>query len=91
MELILMLDTRLTEARNHERRLARNLAGTTLDFRDGEANSPLMFLQQTPTVKSGTISPPRVDLPKFYGNEEEFPEFWAVHETLVQQHEADRY
>ncbi|EYB96851.1 hypothetical protein Y032_0146g2533 [Ancylostoma ceylanicum] len=30
-----------------------------------------------------TIKPPNLTLPKFYGKEEEFPEFWAVFETLV--------
>ncbi|VDL76536.1 unnamed protein product [Nippostrongylus brasiliensis] len=34
-------------------------------------------------VQYSTIPPPRINLPKFYGNEAEWPEFWAIYETLV--------
>ena len=37
--------------------------------------------------KTRTIKPPTITLPKFYGNQEEFPEFWAVYESLI--HEND--
>ncbi|KHJ86836.1 hypothetical protein OESDEN_13400 [Oesophagostomum dentatum] len=30
-----------------------------------------------------SIKPPQATLPKFHGNAEEFPEFWAIFETLV--------
>ena len=30
-----------------------------------------------------SIKPPQATLPKFYGNAEDFPEYWAIFETLV--------
>ncbi|KAL6742934.1 hypothetical protein Aduo_016027 [Ancylostoma duodenale] len=40
--------------------------------------------QSTDSVTScNAIKPPTLMLPKFYGNEEDFPEFWAIYETLV--------
>ncbi|KAK6742872.1 hypothetical protein RB195_010249 [Necator americanus] len=32
-----------------------------------------------------TLKPRQLSLPRFYGDEEEFPEFWAIYETLVDQ------
>ncbi|KAL6738103.1 hypothetical protein Aduo_011689 [Ancylostoma duodenale] len=32
-----------------------------------------------------TLKPKQLKLPRFYGDEEEFPEFWAVFETLVHE------
>ncbi|KAK6764708.1 hypothetical protein RB195_024874 [Necator americanus] len=32
-----------------------------------------------------TLKPKQLRLPRFYGDEEEFPEFWAIYETLVDQ------
>ncbi|KAK6735852.1 hypothetical protein RB195_018854 [Necator americanus] len=31
------------------------------------------------------LKPKQLRLPRFYGDEEEFPEFWAIYETLVDQ------
>uniref|UniRef100_A0A7I4Y857 Reverse transcriptase domain-containing protein n=1 Tax=Haemonchus contortus TaxID=6289 RepID=A0A7I4Y857_HAECO len=30
-----------------------------------------------------SIKPPNISLPKFYGSEEEFPEYWAVYDSLI--------
>ena len=35
------------------------------------------------SVTGRSIKPPQVTLPNFYGNAEEFPEYWAIFETLV--------
>ncbi|EYC10154.1 hypothetical protein Y032_0057g2793 [Ancylostoma ceylanicum] len=35
-----------------------------------------------------TLKPKQLQLPKFYGDEEEFPEFWAVFETLVHENKV---
>ncbi|KAL6734085.1 hypothetical protein Aduo_004665 [Ancylostoma duodenale] len=37
--------------------------------------------------KPRTVKPPSITLPKFHGNQEEFPEFWAIFESLI--HEND--
>ncbi|KAK6734800.1 hypothetical protein RB195_018156 [Necator americanus] len=35
-----------------------------------------------------TLKPSQMKLPRFWGDEEEFPEFWAVYETLVHQNKV---
>ncbi|KAK6764040.1 hypothetical protein RB195_024392 [Necator americanus] len=35
-----------------------------------------------------TLKPKQLDLSRFYGDEEEFPEFWTVFETLVHESKA---
>ncbi|EYC34940.1 hypothetical protein Y032_1248g3781, partial [Ancylostoma ceylanicum] len=35
------------------------------------------------TVRTRSVKPPNISLPRFYGNQEEFPEYWAVYESLI--------
>ncbi|XGW34059.1 hypothetical protein V3C99_018097, partial [Haemonchus contortus] len=39
--------------------------------------------QATPQTTCRSVKPPQVSLPKFHGSAEEFPEYWAIFETLV--------
>ncbi|VDL67065.1 unnamed protein product [Nippostrongylus brasiliensis] len=33
--------------------------------------------------KTRSIKPPSISLPEFYGTPEEFPEYWAIYDSLV--------
>lgn len=40
------------------------------------------------SITCRTLKPKQMDLPRFYGDDEEFPEFWAVFETLVHENKV---
>ncbi|VDL74044.1 unnamed protein product [Nippostrongylus brasiliensis] len=59
------------------------------ESQNGESN-PSQTATTSAVISSGndarhfrSIKPPQATLPKFYGNAEEFPEYWAIFETLV--------
>ncbi|PIO54382.1 hypothetical protein TELCIR_24256, partial [Teladorsagia circumcincta] len=87
-----MLRTRLTEASSNESRLARKLGKcprTQSVHNDLPRTHASAEQENTPNdctrgmEQISSIPPPKIDLPKFYGKDEEFPEFWAAYETLV--------
>ncbi|XGW24705.1 hypothetical protein V3C99_006279 [Haemonchus contortus] len=39
--------------------------------------------QTIPQKSCRSVKPPQVSLPKFHGSAEDFPEYWAIFETLV--------
>ena len=51
--------------------------------RSAVTNSTIIDQNITEQGHCRSIKPPQATLPKFYGNAEDFPEFWAIFETLV--------
>ncbi|KHJ88957.1 hypothetical protein OESDEN_11238 [Oesophagostomum dentatum] len=117
IEMIYMLDTRLTEANYDKTRLAkklgitlpdstksrrlisRKLSGESSDQRNSslEDDMETMSLEgefftedesDTGRKVNKTIATPKIALPKFFGVEEEFSEFWAVFDTLVHSNKS---
>nr|CDJ80598.1 Protein ZC132.6 [Haemonchus contortus] len=93
-DLHFMLGTRLTEAISNGKRLERKLdiygktvphtARPTNDIHGGPPgwDSENEACRQPPST-APSIAPPRVSVPVFTGEEDEFPEFWAVCEQFV--------
>uniref|UniRef100_A0A7I4YCI1 Gag-pol polyprotein n=1 Tax=Haemonchus contortus TaxID=6289 RepID=A0A7I4YCI1_HAECO len=54
-----------------------------------ESSTPLSttvggnIAQTIPQKSCRSVKPPQVSLPKFHGSAEDFPEYWAIFETLV--------
>ncbi|PIO66108.1 hypothetical protein TELCIR_12191 [Teladorsagia circumcincta] len=57
-----------------------NSLSTDHDERESRQN-------QTSSLLRRSIKPPQAPLPKFFGKPEEFPEYWAIFETLVHKNE----
>nr|CDJ80624.1 hypothetical protein HCOI_00098500 [Haemonchus contortus] len=104
VELQFMLGTRLTETSSNQRKIERKLGiskkaqnvnsfFTNSQSRSDDTPFAIQFDDET-EANSGTAStvrpipPRRVNLLLFSGNEEEFPEFWAIFETLVHENPA---
>ncbi|XGW21976.1 hypothetical protein V3C99_004717 [Haemonchus contortus] len=89
-----ILEAQLTEAKVNLAKAQRKLKLPTAN-NDSEGSSTHNSNQTTwsqgnseepnseSTSRMWSIKPPNINLPKFYGSEEEFPEYWAVYDSLI--------
>ncbi|KAK6735921.1 hypothetical protein RB195_018903 [Necator americanus] len=100
-EMIFMLEARATEAANANNQSPQTgSARTARDQSNDETFNPddALWLSEDHSDTSRaaieeeficrTLKPSQMKLPRFWGDEEEFPGFWAVYETLVHQNKV---
>ncbi|KHJ82133.1 hypothetical protein OESDEN_18175, partial [Oesophagostomum dentatum] len=89
-----ILESQLTDAKVNLSRAQRKLRVQQVDtFMEGTSSRNMSEVNSVRAAEDGlnsdsapktrTVKPPNVTLPKFYGNQEEFPEYWAIYESLI--------
>lgn len=77
------MQSRLTIEGEHDEEIDGDEDGNDGNTHSQNASHPIIHGQQENQVYCRSIKPPQASLPKFYGSAEEFPEYWAIFETLV--------
>ncbi|KAK6735669.1 hypothetical protein RB195_018726 [Necator americanus] len=82
-----LIVTHLEDANNRSPQTVAGSARTATD-QSSDVTFIILILADMRSKKSRTLKPSQMKLPRFWGDEEEFPEFWAVSETLVHQNKV---